>query len=145
MSSVIQAGSRVTLHYSLALQDGTPVDSTRDTGPVTIVMRNGEMVEFLEERLLGLHAGERRHFELGGSETQVPVDLESVQHLSRADFPAGLEPVVGEVIGFETPQGQEVAGLVLSVTENEVLLDFSHPLAGRDLVFDVEIIAVEPA
>lgn len=145
MTDVIQIGSRVTLHYSLTLQDGQPVDSTRTSGPASIVIGDGEMVEFLEQRLLGLRAGEQRHFELSAHDTQLPVDVETVQHVPRSDFPVGIEPVTGKVIGFETPNGEEIAGLVLSVTDEEVLLDFSHPLAGRDLVFDVEILAVESA
>lgn len=142
---LIEPGRRVSLHYTLALKDGTIVDSTDGAVPATFVIGSGELVALLEQRLLGLSPGERRRFELSAEETRAPLRQEAVQRIARADFPPGLEINPGEVFGFQTPDGQEVPGQVLSVTEDEVTVDFSHPLAGRDLVFDVEILAVEPA
>jgi FKBP-type peptidyl-prolyl cis-trans isomerase SlpA len=145
MVNTIQAGSRVTLHYTLALADETVVDSTRGGEPATFVVGSGELVEILERRLLGLTAGEHRHFEISATESQMPVSAEAVQTLARSDFPAELALEPGQVFGFTAPSGEEVPGLIVSVTDTEVIVDFSHPLAGRDLIFDVEIIAVEPA
>jgi FKBP-type peptidyl-prolyl cis-trans isomerase SlpA len=141
----IQAGSRVTLHYTVSFKDGTVVDSTAGGEPARASIGAGELLELLEQRLLGHNAGEHLHYELSAEETRLPSLEESVQRLPRADFPFGLELKPGELIGFETPNGEEVPGLVLAVTDTEVTVDFSHPLAGRDLVFDVEILAVEPA
>ena len=144
MENLIQPGSHVTLHYTLSLADGTVVDSTRAGEPATYAVGNGELIAFLEQRLLGLMAGERRHFEISDAESQMPASTAAVQSLPRSDFPAEMILEPDQVIGFETPNGQEVPGLILSVTETEVQVDFSHPLAGRDLIFDVEILAVEP-
>ena len=144
MVNAIQSGSRVTLHYTLSLADETVVDSTRAGEPATFVMGSGELIELLEQRLLGLKTGERRHFEISAAESQTAVSAETVQVLARGDFPAepALEP--GQVFGFATPSGEEVPGLIVSVSDTEVVVDFSHPLAGRDFIFDVEILAIEP-
>ena len=144
MENLIQPGSHVTLHYTLSLANGTVVDSTRAGEPATYTVGNGELIVFLEQRLLWLQAGERRHFEISATESQMPVNTETTQNLARSDFPADMVLVPSQVIGFETPNGQEVPGLILSVSDTEVQIDFSHPLAGRDLIFDVEILAVEP-
>ena len=143
MPNAIQLGSRVTLHYTLGLADGTVVDSTHPGEPATFTLGNGELVEILEQRLLGLQAGDRRHFEISSAQSQMPSNAESLQTLARSDFPQELMLEPGQVIGFETPGGQEIPGLIVSVSATEVRVDFSHPLAGRDLVFDVEILAVE--
>jgi FKBP-type peptidyl-prolyl cis-trans isomerase SlpA len=134
------------LHYTLALPDGTVVDSTDDGEPAWVLIGCGELVEFLETRLLGLAAGERRHFEIAAEESlgADPSSDESRQRLPRVDFPPELELFPGQVIGFTTPSGEEVPGWVLEVNDREVVVDFSHPLVGRDLIFDVEIVAVEP-
>lgn len=145
MSYPIQPGSRVTLHYTLTLADGTVVDSTEGGAPATFVIGSGELVDFLEGRLLGLETGTHWQFAIDASETRGQFVPETVQRLPRTDFPADMDLKPGEVIGFETPGGEEVPGLVLEVTDTEIVVDFSHPLAGRDLVFDVEIVAVEPA
>jgi len=144
MVNTIQPGSRVTLHYELRLADETVVDSTHDGEPATFLVGSGELIELLEQRLLGLKSGERRHFEISAAESQTVVSAESVQTLARTDFPA--EPVLepGQVFGFATPSGEEVPGLIVSVSDSEVIVDFSHPLAGRDLIFDVEVLAIEP-
>ena len=143
MSKTIQSGSRVTLHYTLSLADGTVVDSAPSGEPATFTIGSGELVELLESKLLGLRAGERRHFVIGASESQMTSTADTVQVLARGDFPREMTLEPGQLLGFETPSGQEVPGLIVSVSETEVQVDFSHPLAGRDLVFDVEILAVE--
>jgi FKBP-type peptidyl-prolyl cis-trans isomerase SlpA len=145
MVAVVAPGSRVTLHYSLQLGDGTPVDSTRSGEPATFVIGTGELADLLEARLLGMKEGERRHIEFSAIETQALATGESAQRLPRTDFPPELGLAVGQVIGFTLPNGREIPGLVREVTESEVVMDFSHPLAGRDLIFDVEIVSVEPA
>lgn len=144
MTTVIAPGSRVTLHYTLLLGDGTVVDSTRHGEPATFVTGSGELAEILENRLLGMAAGECRHIELPAMETRALATAQSAERLPRTDFPPELALQAGQIIGFALPDGQEIPGLVLEVTETEVVMDFSHPLAGRDLVFDVEIITVEP-
>jgi FKBP-type peptidyl-prolyl cis-trans isomerase SlpA len=145
MNNVIQPGSRVTLHYTLSLGDGTPVDSTRETGPATLTLGSGELVGILEQRLLGLQEGERRHFTISATESRMPGSDDMLQSLARSDFPPDMALEAGQVLGFATPSGEEVPGLLVSVSDNEVIVDFSHPLAGRDLIFDVEILAVESA
>jgi len=145
MSDVVRPSSRVTLHYTLSLKDGTVVDSTREGDPASFVIGNGELVEFLETRLLGLVAEEKRHFEIAAGETGGSGPAEARQRLPRAEFPPELDLQPGQVIGFTTPGGQEVPGWVQEVGDTEVVVDFSHPLMGRDLVFDVEILSVEPA
>jgi len=64
--------------------------------------------------------------------------------MARSDFPADLALETGQVLGFVMPSGEEVPGLIVSVSDTEVIVDFSHPLAGRDLIFDVEVLTVEP-
>ena len=144
MANTVQLGSRVTLQYELRLADETVVDSTRAGEPATFLMGSGELIEMLEQRLLGLQAGERRHFEISAAESRTAAGTETVQTLARSDFPAELVPESGQVLGFEAPSGEEVPGLIVSVSDTEVVVDFSHPLAGRDLIFDVEILAIEP-
>ena len=143
MSKTIQSGSRVTLHYTLSLADGTVVDSAPSSELATFTIGSGELIELLESKLLGLRAGERRHVVIAASESQMTSTADTVQVLARSDFPLEMTLEPGQLLGFETPGGQEVPGLILRVSSTDVHVDFSHPLAGRDLVFDVEILAVE--
>ncbi len=143
--SVIEPGSRVHLSFSLSLAEGTPVDSAAPEAPLAITIGSGELFEALEDLLLGLSAGERRRFEIPASQAFGPARDDAIHTLPRDVFPPELAVEAGQVIGFATPSGQEVPGVVVAVGETEVNVDFSHPLSGHDLVFEVEILAVEPA
>ena len=144
MVNAIQPGSRVTLHYTLSLADDTVVDSTRGAEPITFQVGSGALIEMLERQLFGLRTGEQRRFEISAAASQLPASAEAIQVMARSDFPAELALETGQVLGFVMPSGEEVPGLIVSVSDTEVVVDFSHPLAGRDLIFDVEILAVEP-
>jgi len=143
MLNAIQPGSRVTLHYTLSLVDNTVVDSTREGEPITFLIGSGMLIEMLEKYLVGLHTGEQRRFEISAAQNQLPASADAIQIMARSDFPAGLAIESGQVLGFVMPSGEEVPGLIVSVSGAEVTVDFSHPLAGRDIIFDVEILAVE--
>jgi len=144
MANAIQLGSRVTLHYTLSLTDDTVVDSTREAEPITFQVGSGALIEMLESQLFGLHTGEQRRFEISAAQSQLPASAEAIQVMARSDFPAELAIETGQVLGFVMPSGEEVPGLIVSISDTEVTVDFTHPLAGRDLIFDVEILAVEP-
>jgi len=139
----VQPNSVVTLHYTLTLQKGEEVDTSRNGQPVTIRLGSGDWVEFLERCLLGMTPGERRQFEINANDTAVLRQEADVQYMPRKDFPPEMELEAGRVFGFVLPSGEEVAGQVINIEGDRVAIDFTHPLAGRDLMLDVEILAVE--
>lgn len=143
MQTVVVDGARVALHFTLSLPDGTTVDSSEGDEPLRITVGKGELLEGLEQRLLGLRAGDRRRFQIPALEAYGAIEQEAVQTLARADFPNALELEPGTVVGFTIPNGEEVPGLVLEVNASEVVVDFSHPLAGHDVIFDIQIVAIE--
>lgn len=142
----IRRGSQGRLHFTLRLADEDRiVDATRNGEPLTLEIGAGDMIDGLEKRLLGLSAGDQRRFEIPCLEAYGPIEEDSVRTPCRGqDFPAELKLESGQVIGFEIPTGEEIPGTVVEVTGEEVLVDFSHPLAGHDLIFEVEILDVQP-
>ena len=143
MAEAVATGRRVTLRYTLALADGTVLDSTDGELPASFHIGSGELVAFLEQRLIGLCPGDQRRFDIPAAETRSSMEEGALQRLSRTDFPADVELTPGQVFGFRLAGDEQIPGQVVAVTDQEVTVDFSHPLAGRDLIFDVEIIAVE--
>ncbi len=142
-TAIIGNGSRVRLHYTLSLTDGHIVETTCATSPATHTMGSGDWLTVLEDRLLGMCAGDSRRFEIAAAEVGMPPAPEP-QVMPRDEFPPELKLEVGQVIGFSLPSGEEIPGTVLEVSEYEVTVDFTHPLAGRDLVWEVEILEVIP-
>jgi FKBP-type peptidyl-prolyl cis-trans isomerase SlpA len=145
MRYAVNAGSTVTLHLSLMLEDGTVAESTFDGEPLTFVMGDGTLVHGLELALYGLRSGDTQRLALYPEQAFGPHDPERIHRLPRGGFPADMELTPGNIIAFDTPEGEEIAGTVLSLDDRTVEIDLNHPLAGRRIVFDVEIIDVVPA
>ncbi|MHB8428408.1 MAG: FKBP-type peptidyl-prolyl cis-trans isomerase [Acidiferrobacterales bacterium] len=141
----VAEGCRVTLDFRLLLRDGTLVDCSSDGEPLTIIIGGGDLVAGLEQRLLGLHSGDKRRFEIPAADAYGSRLEDNIHVLPRAHFLPGMGIVPGSVVEFTLPTGEEILGRIMTVEDAEVVVDFSHPLAGHDLVLDVEILAVEHA
>ena len=133
------------MHFSLALTDGTEAASTFGDEPTTFVMGEGNLSEALELALYGLAAGDMQTLTLKPEQAFGPRDDGKVHPMPRSNFGPEMELEVGLIIGFTTPDGHELAGIVYEIREHEVVIDFNHPLAGNEVIFKVEILAVEPA
>lgn len=141
-SAIIAPNSTVTLHFSLALSDGTEAVSTFDEEPSTLTLGDGSLSEGLEKVLYGLKAGDKQTLIIEEGEAFGHWDEEMVQLVARKDFAPELELEPGLVISFETPGGEEVAGIIREIGEEQVEVDFNHPLSGSDIAFTVQILDV---
>jgi FKBP-type peptidyl-prolyl cis-trans isomerase SlpA len=144
MTVPITHGARVTLHYTLMLADGTVVESTRDHAPETIVIGAGDVDPGLESCLIGLVSGAQQEFVItpGAAYGDATPVIESLPRSTFADA-ATLE--IGSIVRFESDAGEQALGTVESLSAQTVHVDFAHPLAGKTLRFDVEIVGVEAA
>lgn len=141
----IRRGARVRLHYRLALPDGKVIESSEGGEPLEFVVGAGELPEGLEARLIGLRAGECRRFEIAAWQNVFgDYDEERMQELDRSAFPEDFDVKPNTVMAFAMPSGEEIPGLIEAVGEETVRVDFNHPLIGRDFVYEVRILAVEP-
>jgi len=146
--TTIENGSKVSLRYSLFLANiDRLVDTTGADGQFDFVIGEGEMIPGLEKHLIGLETGDRARFEIPCEEAYGPAqpDSDLVQQFTADDFPDEMNLEPGLVIGFQSPNGDETPGTIMSVDDDVVIVDFSHPLAGYDLIFEVEILDVRPA
>ena len=145
--NVVQPGSFLTLHYRLSGPDGAALIDTFADKPATLSLGTGQLAPAMEQRLLGLEEGARCSFELAAGEAFGERNAEMVQRVKRSlllELGAAEETYhVGDVVQFPTPDGQSAyAGLVREVADDWVLFDFNHPLAGRPVTFEVQLIGV---
>ena len=138
----INADSLLTLHYRLTTQDGEDVVSTFDLGPATIQMGNGELNENLEACLVGLVAGEYAVFEVPAEAGFGQHNPGLVQRIARSALPVDQDLKENTLIEFTSPDGAEFAGFVREIDATHALMDFNHPLAGKSLRFEVQIIGL---
>jgi FKBP-type peptidyl-prolyl cis-trans isomerase SlpA len=140
--TTIGSDSEVILHCRLLLEDGTVAEDTTGDEPICLRIGDGTLLGRLEEKLIGLHAGDNQAWDLPPEEAFGLRDPSNVRQLERNKFPANVTPEPGQVIAFTLPDGDEVPGGVISVDGDRVTVDFNHPLAGHTVRFEVEIVAV---
>ena len=143
----MQPGSFLTLHYRLAGPDGADIVNTFADKPATLSLGTGELAEALERRLLGLAEGTRNVFDVPAGEAFGQRNPELLQRVKRSLLAELGDPDatyhVGDVVQFPTPDGQaSYAGVVREEGSDWLLFDFNHPLAGRPVTFEVQLIGV---
>lgn len=140
----IAANSQVDLHFSVALENGIELDNTRvREEPVSLTIGDGNLLPGFENALLGLRAGDRRTVHLPPEDAFGPWNPENVQTFDTRKFADRPQP--DQMIEFEDKSKTTLVGVVKSVNDEITEIDFNHPLAGRNVVFEVEIIKVTPA
>jgi FKBP-type peptidyl-prolyl cis-trans isomerase SlpA len=145
--NTVQPGSFLTLHYRLADPAGVPVIDTFADKPATLSLGSGQLAPALEQRLIGMAEGERRSFDVPAGEAFGERNPDLLQRVARrllAEFGDPDESYnAGDVVQFPTPDGQgSYAGVVRDSGSDWVLFDFNHPLAGRPVTFEVQLIGV---
>ena len=143
--AIIGPDSEVTLHFTLTLRDGTVAETSRDGEPLQLRIGDGSMIPGLELALYGLHAGSTQRLQIEPQDAFGFPDPANVHAMSVHDFPEDMELEQGIIISFTTPDGEELPGTVVEVDDEQVMVDFNHPLCGHVIDFDVEILAVSNA
>ena len=134
----------VTLHFALKLENGDVVDSTFDKQPATFKVGDGNLLPGFEVALYGFKAGDKRSLPIGPEQGFGQGNPQNIQVMPRAQF-ADMELSEGLLIIFNDAANAELPGVVKAFDANQVTIDFNHPLAGKELTFDVEIIDVKAA
>lgn len=139
-----EMGDRVRIHFTGKLGDGTVVGSSRDDGPLEFTLGRREVMRGLEELVEGMRSGETRTAHL-------PPDLAHGEHrqdlllvVERERFPAHIDPYRGQQLRMRRPGKAPRIVRVVATTADMVLLDTNHPLAGKDLTVEVELLDIVP-
>lgn len=136
-------GDTVTVHYEGSLKDGTVFDSSRDRDPVSFKLGEGQLIPGFEKAVEGLAPGESTTAEVSPEEGYGPHRDEMVLAVERKQLPEDLDPDVGQQLQMQQPDGNSMVVTVAEVSDSSVTLDANHPLAGKELVFDIELVGIE--
>lgn len=137
--------SRITLHFSLLLEDGYVIDSTFDKQPASFQYGDGNLLPGFEQKLLGLRAGHKARFTVTPEQGFGSYNPANIQRFSTNDFAGDMELSEGLMISFSDASRAQLTGVVKSIQGDVVEVDFNHPLAGRNIIFDIEVIDVATA
>ncbi|THH37129.1 peptidylprolyl isomerase [Aliishimia ponticola] len=141
----VKNGDTVQIHYTGTLSDGATFDSSAGRDPLSFEVGSGQIIPGLDKALPGMAVGDKKKVEVPCDEAYGPINPGMQQAVPREGIPAEIPLEIGMQLQMQSPEGQIVPVTVLEVTESEVTLDANHPLAGKDLTFDIEVVAVDAA
>ena len=138
----VESGNFVKIHYTGKYDDGEVFDSSKGCHPLEIHMGSSDLIPGFEKALLGMGVQDKKSFTLTASEAYGERDENLEMSFARDDFPEDFEPEIGQVIVLQSAEQGEFPATVKDINEGGILLDLNHPLAGKDLTFDVEVVEI---
>jgi len=138
-----KAGDTVRIHYTGTLDDGSVFDSSQGRDPLEFQVGSGQIIPGLDTAIPGMAVGDKKIVNVACADAYGPIHPEARQAVPRAEIPADIPLDLGTQLQVQTPTGQAMPVTVVEVTETEVTLDANHPLAGKDLTFDIEIMSID--
>jgi len=135
-------GKTVKVHYTGKLDNGEIFDSSREREPLEFTIGQGQMIPGFEKGVMDMEVGEKKTIVLPPEEAYGEYNEELTMPYKRSDLPADLVPEVGMTLQFQSQQGQVFYVTVTKVTDDEIVVDANHQLAGKTLTFDVEMMEI---
>lgn len=140
--TAIKQGDTVRIHYTGTLLDGKVFDSSDGRDPLEFAVGSGQIIKGLDAALPGMEVGEKKRVEIDCVDAYGPINPGMRQQIPREGIPDDIPLEPGTQLQMQTPDGQALPVTVVEADEATVTLDANHPLAGQDLIFDIEIVSI---
>ena len=142
----VQNGSAVKLHYKGTFTDGKVFDDSKKLGtPMRVLVGNSNLIKGFESALIGMKEGQTKTINLSPEQAYGQVQEEAIITVPKTAFPQNFVFNQGALVSGNTPDGRELRAKIISIDEQQVVLDHNHPLAGKDINFEIELVEIEGA
>ncbi|MGL5196218.1 MAG: FKBP-type peptidyl-prolyl cis-trans isomerase [Chroococcales cyanobacterium] len=135
-------GDMVKVHYTGKLDDGTVFDSSIDRDPLEFVLGEGQLIAGFEQAVLGMSPGESKTEKIPADEAYGPHREEMVVEVERQQLPDNIPLDVGQQLQIQQAPNQIIPVVITAISESKVTLDANPPLAGKDLIFEIELVGI---
>ena len=132
-------GDTVKIHYTGKLDDGTVFDTSVERDPLQFTVGEGKLIPDFEQAVVGMNPGESKTIQIPAENAYGPHHQEMIMVVERSQFPEDLKPEVGQQLQVRQADSQDFVVTVMAVSDSKVTLDGNHPLAGKDLTFDIQL------
>ena len=136
-------GDNVKVHYHGKLVDGTTFDSSEGREPLAFKLGSGMVIKGFDDGITGMVVGEKKTINIPFMDAYGPVEQERIMEFPRDQFPAEMVPELGMPLQMSDRSGNVIPVVIVEIKEEVVMLDANHPLAGKDLAFDIELVEIE--
>ncbi len=140
--NTVETGNFVSVHYKGTLENGEVFDTSEGRHPMEVEMGAGQIIAGFEKALMGMSLNEKKVFTLDPEEAYGHKDDSLTHSFNRSEIPAEMEIEVGQTVALSSPEGQQVPAQIVEANDQKVVVDLNHPLAGKKLTFDIEIVGI---
>lgn len=139
---IAKINDKVKVHYKGTLNNGEIFDSSEGRDPLEFTLGTGQVIPGFDQGVLGMKINESKTINIPAVEAYGEIRDELVQEVPREHLPAEINPEVGMKLVSNTPDGQQIPLVVTEVTNEKITVDANHPLAGKDLTFEVTLVGI---
>tara|TARA_R110000787_G_scaffold22308_2_gene64925 strand:+ start:11714 stop:12160 length:447 start_codon:yes stop_codon:yes gene_type:complete len=139
----VKENNTVKVNYTGKLSDGQVFDSSEGKEPLEFTLGQGQLIPGFEKGIIDMKLNEKKTITIAKEEAYGEINADLKQEVKKTDLPQDIAPEVGMGLVSKSPDGQEMNLRVVEVREDSIVIDGNHPLAGKDLVFDVEVVAIK--
>lgn len=137
-----QTGDTVQIHYTGTLGDGTVFDSSKEREPLEFTLGSGQVIAGFDDAVTGMSVGDTKTSTIPAERAYGPHHADRTQPFPRDKFPDDVPLDIGTQLQLQAKDGQPIPVTITEVTEETVILDANHPLAGKDLTFEIELVKI---
>ncbi len=141
--SKVKECNTVKVHYTGTFEDGSVFDTSANRDPLEFEIGSGRLIPGFEKAVMDLNPGDKTTVKIPSAEAYGEVREDLVTDVERSKLPPEIDPEVGMQLQLQQPDGGAIPVVVSDVTETQITLDANHPLAGRDLTFEIELLEVK--
>ena len=140
--SQVKENNTVKVNYTGKLSDGQIFDSSEGKEPIEFTLGEGRLIPGFEKGLIDMKLNEKKTITIAKEEAYGDVNESLIQEVNKTELPQDMAPQVGMGLVSKSPDGQEFNLVITEVKEESVIIDGNHPLAGKELIFDLEVVAI---
>ncbi len=139
----VKENNTVKVNYTGKLADGQVFDSSEGKEPIEFTLGQGQLIPGFEKGLIDMELHEKKTITISKEEAYGEINQALIQEVKKSELPQEMAPEVGMGLVSKSPDGQEMNLLVIEVREESIVIDGNHPLAGKELIFDLEVVAIK--
>lgn len=138
----VQSGNTIKIHYHGRLSDGTTFDSSSGRSPLEFTVGSGQVIKGFDDGVQGMSVGDKKTIEIPFINAYGPEDPSMIIEFPIERLPEDMKPEIGMQLKMNNAEGQQFPVVITGITEENIVLNANHPLAGKDLIFDLELVEI---